>query len=67
MKKDLVINALRMAIWRLRPSPSLISHSDRGNQHCCNDFQKFLKKYMTISGMSPVIEDSEREIVGTTV
>ncbi|WP_419174903.1 DDE-type integrase/transposase/recombinase [Desulfosediminicola sp.] len=32
MIKDLVINALRMAIWRRRLSPDLIFYSDRGSQ-----------------------------------
>ncbi len=32
MTKDLVIDALRMAWFRRRPSPGLIHHSDRGSQ-----------------------------------
>ena len=30
MKSDMVCNALKMAIWRRRPQPGLIHHSDRG-------------------------------------
>ena len=52
MTKDLVINALQMAIWRRRPSLGLVFHSDRGSQYCSNDFQNFLKKYQMISSMS---------------
>ena len=32
MTKDLVVNALQMALWRRRPSPGLVFHSDRGSQ-----------------------------------
>mmetsp|Transcript_22040 Transcript_22040/g.10427 ORF Transcript_22040/g.10427 Transcript_22040/m.10427 type:complete len:162 (+) Transcript_22040:608-1093(+) len=52
LKKELVINALRMAIWRRRPRPGLIFHSDRGSQYCSNDFQKMLKENDMISSMS---------------
>jgi putative transposase len=52
MTKELVINALQMAIWRRRPSPGLIFHSDRGSQYCSNDFQNFLRKYQMVSSMS---------------
>lgn len=52
MTKDLVINALQMAIWRRRPLPGLIFHSDRGSQYCSNDFQRFLKENRMTSSMS---------------
>ncbi len=52
MKKDLVINSLRMAIWRRRPASGLIFHSDRGSQYCSKDFQKMLKKNDMLSSMS---------------
>jgi transposase InsO family protein len=50
--KKLIMNALRMAIWRRRPAPGLIFHSDRGSQYCSNDFQKMLKTHGMISSMS---------------
>ena len=43
MSRQLIINALRMAIWRRQPLSSLIFHSDRGSQYCSNEFQKMLK------------------------
>ncbi len=52
MTKDLIINALQMAIWRRRPSPGLLFHSDRGSQYCSNDFQQFLKANRMTSSMS---------------
>lgn len=52
MTKKLVMDALRMAIWRRQPAPGLIFHSDRGSQYCSNDFQKMLKTNGMISSMS---------------
>lgn len=52
MTKKLVVNALQMAIWRRRPLPGLIFHSDRGSQYCSHDFQKLLKKNQMQSSMS---------------
>ena len=52
IKKKLVIDALRMAIWRRRPKSGVIFHSDRGSQYCSHDFQKMLKFYQMKSSMS---------------
>ena len=52
MTRTLVIDALRMAIWRRRPKAGLIFHPDRGSQYCGNDFQKMLKTNGMISSMS---------------
>jgi len=52
IKKKLVVDALRMAIWRRRPGAGLVFHSDRGSQYCSNDFQKMLKKNAMVSSMS---------------
>ena len=52
MTKKLIVNALLMAIWRRRPAPGLIFHSDRGSQYCSNDFQKMLKTHEMVSSMS---------------
>lgn len=50
--KKLVIDALRMAIWRRSPNPGLIFHSDRGSRYCSNDFQKMLNINGMTSSMS---------------
>ena len=50
--KKLVIDALLMGVWRRKPAPGLIFHSDRGSQYCSNNFQELLKKYKIISSMS---------------
>lgn len=52
MKTQLCINALNNAINRFKPAPGLIHHSDRGIQHCSNDYQEFLKKNEIICSMS---------------
>jgi putative transposase len=52
MTKKLIMDALRMAIWRRRPAPGLTFHSDRGSQYCSNDFQKMLKTHGMLSSMS---------------
>jgi len=52
MSRQLVINALRMAIWRRQPLSGLIFHSDRGSQYCSNEFQKMLKIHGMVSSMS---------------
>ncbi len=52
MTKELVIDALRMAVLRRRPGVGLIFHSDRGSQYCSGDFQNMLKGNDMISSMS---------------
>lgn len=52
MKRELVIDALRMAWFRRRPEPGLIFHSDRGSQYCSDDFQRALAEYGMRSSMS---------------
>ena len=49
MSRDLIMNALLMAIWRRQPVPGLLFHSDRGSQYCSKDFQKMLTKHQMIS------------------
>ena len=52
INKDLVRNALRMALWRRRPEAGLVFHSDRGSQYCSNKFQKMLTDNGMLSSMS---------------
>ena len=52
MTKQLVMDAILMAIWRRKPAPGLIFHSDRGSQYCSYDFQKLLKTHAIRSSMS---------------
>ena len=52
MKKELVIDALRMAWFRRHPAPGLLFHSDRGSQYCSADFQAALSAYGMRCSMS---------------
>ena len=52
MKKELVIDALRMAWFRRHPAPGLVFHSDRGSQYCSADFQAALTAYGLRCSMS---------------
>ena len=52
MRRELVIDALRMAWFRRRPEPGVIFHSDRGSQYCSDDFQRTLTEYGMRSSMS---------------
>ena len=36
---DLATNALTLALWRRRPAPGLLHHSDRGVQYASRDYQ----------------------------
>jgi len=52
MKKELVIDALRMAIKRRKPSSGLVCHSDRGSQYCSHAYQELLREHGFICSMS---------------
>lgn len=52
MKATLVCDALKMAIWRRRPKPGLIHHSDRGSQYASKAFRKLLKQHKFRGSMS---------------
>ncbi len=54
MRRELVMDALRMAWFRRQPGKeaNVIFHSDRGSQHCSGDFQDLLTSYGMRSSMS---------------
>lgn len=52
MTKQLVCDALMMALWRRSFPRGVLFHSDRGSQYCSHDFQKMLKQYGLICSMS---------------
>lgn len=52
MTRQLVMDAMTMAIKRRRPSPGLIFHSDRGSQYASADFQALLAKHDMLCSMS---------------
>ena len=54
MKKQLVIEAVMMALWRKQEKSSVILHSDRGSQYTSEEYQRFLKDHNVICSMSAV-------------
>jgi transposase InsO family protein len=52
MTTDLVEDALTMAVWRRRPAPGLIHHTDRGSQYASDLYQKALKQHGMVCSMS---------------
>ena len=43
MTKELVLNALLMAVWRRKPNRSVLVHSDQGSQYTIHDWSEFLR------------------------
>jgi putative transposase len=52
MQTDLVLQALLTAVWRRKPAPGLLLHSDQGSQFTSGDWQKFLKDHGIVCSMS---------------
>ena len=44
LRTELVVDALRMAVWRRKPAPGLVHHSDRGVQYTSLSFGERLKE-----------------------
>lgn len=52
MNKALVIDALKMALWRRKMPRGVIVHSDRGSQYCSHAYQQLFKKHGLVCSMS---------------
>lgn len=52
LAKDIVLDALLMAVWRRRPNEPVIIHSDQGSQYSSGDWQKFCQKHNLVPSMS---------------
>lgn len=52
MSRQLVCDALMMALWRRGFPYGVLFHSDRGSQYCSDDYQKLLKSFGLICSMS---------------
>jgi transposase InsO family protein len=52
MSRQLVSDALMMALRRRHFPRGVLFHSDRGSQYCSDDYQKMLKNYGLICSMS---------------
>ena len=44
LKTELVVDALGMAVWRRKPAPGLVHHSDQGVQYTALSFGQRLKE-----------------------
>lgn len=49
---DLVLKALLMAVWRRKPPPGLMVHSDQGSQYTGHEWQRFMKDHGLVCSMS---------------
>ncbi len=52
MTKDIVLNALLMALCRRNPQKQVLIHSDQGSQYTSHEWQSFLKSYGLEGSMS---------------
>ncbi len=54
MEKQLVVQAVLMALWQKRSAGNVILHSDRGSQYTSHEYQHFLTTHGIVSSMSAV-------------
>jgi putative transposase len=52
MTKELVLDALLMAVWRRKPKHRVVVHSDQGSQYTSHDWSSFLKSNNLEGSMS---------------
>ena len=52
MTRDLVLQALLAAVWKRKPGPGVLVHSDQGSQFTSDDWQAFLKAHHMVPSMS---------------
>lgn len=52
LTQELAIQALRQALWRRRPLPGCVFHSDQGSQYAGCEFRKLMGQYGFIQSMS---------------
>ena len=52
LKKELVCDALTMALFRRKFPKGVIVPSDRGSQYCSHEYRKMLKRHQLIGSMS---------------
>lgn len=52
LARELVLDALLMALWRRKPSQSVMVHSDQGTQYGSDDWQRFCRSHQLQPSMS---------------
>ena len=50
--KELVLDALMMAVWRRKPNQEVIVHSDQGSQYGSDDWKRFCDANKLVPSMS---------------
>ena len=43
LAREVILDALMMAVWRRRPKSTVVVHSDQGSQYGSDDWLRFLK------------------------
>jgi putative transposase len=61
IKKELVLDALLMAVWRRKPTSTVTVHTDQGSQYTSHDWQKFLEAHNLQASLSRRGNCHERE------
>jgi putative transposase len=49
---DVVVQALLSAVWRRKPKPGVLVHSDQGSVYTSDDWRKFLSAHGLVCSMS---------------
>ena len=62
MVKELVLDALFMAVWRRKPASRVIVHSDQGSQYTSYEWQEFLKEHGLEGSMSRHGNDDDNAV-----
>ena len=52
MTCDLVLQALLAAVWKRKPGPGVLVHSDQGSQFTSEDWHSFLKAHHMVPSIS---------------
>lgn len=52
MHTKLALDALMMAVWRRRPAPGVVVHSDQGSQFSSQEWRSFLDAHGLVPSMS---------------
>lgn len=52
MAKEIVLDALLMAVWRRQPKQDVIIHSDQGSQYSSDDWNRFCQLHGLLPSMS---------------
>ena len=52
LAKEVVLDALLMAVWRRKPKEAVLIHSDQGSQFSSDDWQRFCQTHSLVPSMS---------------